>query len=217
MDIKIDGLNDENLTKILIVDDHMFLSEGIALALMKNKPNCMPLLAHSIADALTILNDNNLIDLVILDLKIEDSMGLKTIDMIISLASPGKVVLMSGNADLRVVQASIEKGAFGLIPKSLSMKSMLSVIDLVLSGESFLPTSEVLSHYAGESDDGKFLSQVEIDTLKLTSEGFTNKEIASYVGATEVTVKMHMRNICRKLGARNRAHAVTIGIERKIV
>ena len=61
MDIKIDGLNDENLTKILIVDDHMFLSEGIALALMKNKPNCMPLLAHSIADALTILNDNNLI------------------------------------------------------------------------------------------------------------------------------------------------------------
>jgi two-component system nitrate/nitrite response regulator NarP len=214
---KEQNTNQIDSTQILIVDDHIFLTEGIALALKSVNKNYTTQLAHTLDDAISKLKKPHSISLVMLDLKMPGMMGLKTIQTIISLAHPAKVVLLSGNADPGVVQGAVKKGALGLIPKSLSMKSMMSVVDLVLSGQVFLPASEVVGQYTARPEDGKTLSQLEIDVLKLTSEGFTNKEIANCIGASEINVKMHMRNICRKLDARNRAHAVTIGIERQIV
>lgn len=161
-------------TQILIVDDHIFLTEGIALSLRSLNKNYTTKLAHTIDDAISELEKPHSISLVMLDLKMPGMMGLKTIQTIIGLAHPGKVVLVSGNADAGVVQGAIKIGALGLIPKTISMKSMISVVDLVLSGQVFLPASEAFSQYTAQPEDGKTLSQLEIDVLKLTSDGFTN-------------------------------------------
>lgn len=204
-------------TSILIADDHVFLAESVAAALEAPSRGYKTKIAATFEQARAALDQGDTFDLVMLDLKMPGMLGLKSIRDIIALASPGQVVLLSGNADLALVRAAVDCGARGLIPKTLSLKSLISVVDLVLSGQIFIP-AEDMGEVKTISGAGQFqLSEREISILRLASEGRINKEIGSAIGATEVGVKMHMRSICRKLNARNRAHAVTISKERDLI
>ena len=196
--------------KILLADDHVLLAEAIASAMVRTQ-GYATVIASTLAETLQELASGVKFDLVMLDLKMPGMMGLRSIKEVIAAAAPAKVVLISGNADRSLVQIAVENGARGLIPKSL-----ISVVNLVLSGQVFIP-AEGWSEGAGTSDQSADLSDKEIGILRMASEGLTNKEIALAIGKTEVAIKMHMRSICRQLAARNRAHAVTIGLERSLI
>ena len=140
-------------------------------------------------------------------------LGLKSVKEVIAAAAPTKVVLLSGNADTTLVRAAVDEGGLGLIPKTLSLKALVSVVEFVLSGQVFVPAEDTIGRKAAESPGIANLGEREVSILRFTADGRTNKEIASALGLTEVTIKMHMRAICRKLNARNRAHAVTISNE----
>jgi two-component system, NarL family, nitrate/nitrite response regulator NarL len=115
------------------------------------------------------------------------------------------------------VQLSVEHGGRGIIPKSLSLQSLVSLVDFVLTGQTFIPSADIRESNDLAAKGSAKLTAVEIRILNLTSEGLRNKEIASAIGVTEVTIKMHMRSICQKLGARNRAHSVMLAKERGII
>lgn len=77
-----------------------------------------------------------------------------------------------------------------------------------------MPTENAGRQDRGNTATEHNLTEKELFVLRIAADGMTNKEIARDMGSTEVTVKMHMRSICKKLGARNRAHATIISRER---
>jgi two-component system, NarL family, nitrate/nitrite response regulator NarL len=201
--------------KILLADDHVLLAEAIASAMARTQ-GYATVITSTLEHTLRELASGMKFDLVMLDLKMPGMMGLRSIKEVIAAAAPAKVVLISGNADRALVQIAVENGARGLIPKTIPFESLISVVNLVLSGQVFIP-AEGWSEGSGANDPSAELSDKEIGILRMASEGLTNKEIALAIGTTEVAIKMHMRSICRQLAGRNRAHAVTIGLERGLI
>ena len=134
----------------------------------------------------------------------------KSIIEVINAAAPAKVCLFSDEVDLTIMHLAIDNGASGLIPKTMSVKSFLSVVEFVLSGQIFIPASKEKQRKIDKGGKNSQLNELEIRIVRMTSEGAINKEIATVIGVSEMTVKMHMRLICSKLNARNRAHAVTM-------
>lgn len=204
-------------SSILIADDHILLADAVAMALAAPPRDYNTRIATTLDQTRSALASGTHFDLVMLDLKMPGMLGLKSINEVISLAAPTPVVLLSGNADRALVRSAVDNGARGLIPKTLPLKSLVSVVELVLSGQIFVPVDDLGDERKSRVATEAPLSERETGIVRLAAEGRTNKEIASAIGVTEVTVKMHMRAICRKLNARNRAHAVTICKERELL
>ncbi|MGO4910628.1 LuxR C-terminal-related transcriptional regulator [Pseudorhodobacter sp. W20_MBD10_FR17] len=202
---------------ILIADDHVLLAESVAAALAAPPRQFRAQIVSTFDETLAALSSGVDFDLVMLDLKMPGMMGLKSVIKVIETAKPTWVVLLSGNVDQAIVQAAIDNGGRGWVPKTLSLRALVSVVDLVLSGQIFVPADDRTKSTNSGASGASSLSEREIGIMQLASEGRTNKEIASAIGASEVTIKMHMRAICRKLNARNRAHAVIISKEWDII
>lgn len=200
---------------ILLADDHVLLADAIASAL-DGTGNFTTTITNDLPHTLRELATGRQYDLVMLDLKMPGMMGLRSVKDVIAAAKPANVVLLSGNADRALVDAAVDEGARGLIPKILPFEALISVVNLINSGQVFIP-AEGWPIDASENGQTSDLSVAELSILRMASEGLTNKEIALSIGATEVNIKMHMRSICRKIAARNRAHAVTIGLSRGLI
>lgn len=201
--------------KLLLADDHNLLVEAVS-TMLNSMPNYEAITTDTLDGAITLLTDHGDFDIVLLDLKMPGMIGLESIQKVIKTAGDGKVVLFTGMVDRHFLNSALELGCKGLIPKTMPLKSLDSVIQLIISGQIFVPmeTSNVGADALGKDPS---LSDKELYVLRLAADGLTNKEIARGMDASEVTVKMHMRSICKKLGARNRAHAAMISRERALI
>jgi DNA-binding NarL/FixJ family response regulator len=132
------------------------------------------------------------------------------------------VVLLSGLAQSEDVQQAIQMGAAGYFPKTLPGKIMLQGIYKILQGEKFVPvdhnTNDIMPSYLTDAQatrNGAYsdpqstapLTQREKQVLSFLSRGVSNKEIAQALDLQVVTIKLHVRGICRKLGVKNRTQA----------
>jgi two-component system, NarL family, nitrate/nitrite response regulator NarL len=201
--------------QVLIADDHRLLGEAVA-NLLKTGAGYGVKTAETYDSTLSALAEAQF-DIVLLDLKMPGMVGLASVRTVIEKAGAGKVVLFTGQVDRHFLNSALELGVKGLIPKTMPLQSLVSVIQLIESGQVFVPMQETGAALpqAGQSDVP--LTEKEFFVLRLAADGLTNKEIARDMGTTEVTVKMHMRSVCKKLGARNRAHAAIISRERAIL
>jgi two-component system nitrate/nitrite response regulator NarP len=204
-------------TSILVADDHLLLAEAVARVLSSKPREFRTRIAATLDETLKELSAALKFDLVLLDLKMPGMVGLKSVERVIAAAAPGKVVLMSGHADRAFVQSAVAKGARGLIPKTLPLRSLSSAIDFVLSGQIFIPVDGCSEPWNSDPRGSSGMSDRDVNIVRLLSDGKTNKEIANEFDETETNVKMNMRNICRKLNARNRAHVVMICKERNLI
>lgn len=213
IDSFLSNSGDVHHSRVLIMDDHAFVAESVAAALSSPPRSFYVKTAGTLSEGLKELKTEGAFDLVLLDLKMPGMMGLKSIKEVILAASPGYVALFSGKVDQSILDLSIENGARGWIPKSVPMLSVLCLTDVILTGQFYVPLA---SSTASPSESEKLANLTEHETsfVEMASEGLTNKEIALAAGCSEVIVKMHMRSICRKLCARNRAHAVSIALAR---
>jgi two-component system nitrate/nitrite response regulator NarP len=201
--------------KILLADDHNLLAEAIG-NMLNAQPGNEAITTDSYDGILSLLAEHSDFDIVLLDLKMPGMVGISSVKNVIEKAAPAKVVLFTGLVDRHFLHNALELGCKGLIPKTMPLQSLNSVLQLIMSGQTFVPmdaTASGLDKSGAEHD----LSEKELFVLRLAADGLTNKEIARDMGANEVTVKMHMRSICKKLGARNRAHAAMISRERSLI
>ena len=199
---------------VLIADDHRLLGEAVA-NLLRSGAGYRVATAESFDTTVAALAKDRF-DIVLLDLKMPGMVGLASVRTVLDKAGKGRVVLFTGQVDRHFLNSALELGVRGLIPKTMPLQSLISVIQLIDSGQVFVPMQD-LGQPGGGSEAGADLTEKEHFVLRLAADGLTNKEIARDMGTTEVTVKMHMRAVCRKLGARNRAHAAIISRERAIL
>lgn len=190
---------------ILIADDHELVKDAVALALSQNGEFVVST-ASSLADTVSYLEEHGNIDVVMLDLVMPGMEGVSSVKKVVELNGDGAVVLFSGNADPRLLDQAINAGCAGLIPKSLPLKSLSSVLKFIHSGQVFMPMIAQLDQDKVKSV--KFTAR-DISILISVADGKTNKEIARQLSVSEVTIKARMRSICSKLGASNRTSAVT--------
>jgi DNA-binding NarL/FixJ family response regulator len=205
---------DKTRIRILSVDDHPLLREGIA-ALLASQPD-MTLVAEA-ANGREAVEQFRIHrpDVTLMDLQMPEMNGVEAMIAICG-AFPGAriIVLTTYTGDVQVMRA-LKAGARAYLLKSLIRRELLETIRLVHAGQKrILPeVASGLAEHAGEET----LSAREVEVLRLVSGGNANKEIAAQLSITEETVKGHVKNILAKLSANDRTHAVTIGLKRGII
>ena len=200
--------------RILSVDDHPLLREGVA-ALLASQPD-LKLVAEAAngREALDQFRAHRP-DVTLMDLQMPDMNG---VDAMIAIReefpSARIIVLTTYVGDVQVMRA-LGAGARAYLLKSALRKELLETIRLVHSGQKRI-VSEVATELAEHATDDT-LSPREIEVLRLIANGNANKIIAVHLSITEETVKGHVKNILAKLAAKDRTHAVTIGLKRGII
>jgi DNA-binding NarL/FixJ family response regulator len=206
--------HDARLIRILTVDDHALLREGIA-ALVSAEPD-MELVAEA-ADGREAIEKFRLHrpDVTLMDLQMPGLNGIEAIQEIRSEFPQARIIVLTTyTGDVQVVRA-LQAGARAYILKGHVHRELLDTIRAVNAGQKRIPeeiAAELAQHFA--DDD---LTQREIEVLRLIAAGNSNKLIASELAISEATVKGHVTNILSKLSANDRAHAVAIGLRRGII
>jgi DNA-binding NarL/FixJ family response regulator len=200
--------------RILVVDDHPLLRDGIA-ALIDGQDD-MKLVAEASNGREGIEQyRSHTPDITLMDLQMPDKNGIEAIAAI-RLVSPDAriIVLTTYSGDVQVTRA-LEAGARAYLLKNLLHKELLETIRTVHAGrKTMTPSLSVeLAEHAGEDS----LTPREIDVLRLIAAGHANKEIAAQLSVSEETVKSRVKNILSKLRANDRTHAVTIGLRRGFI
>ncbi|MBB4125222.1 DNA-binding NarL/FixJ family response regulator [Xanthomonas translucens] len=200
--------------RILVVDDHPLLREGMS-AVLAAQPDLQ--VVGEAADGLQALQAYRTLrpDLVLLDLQLP---GLGGIEVIVALRKEFPqariVVVTASRGDVQAVRA-LEAGASGYLLKSGLRRELVETVRAVHQGRRQVQAevaAGIAEHLLGDS-----LSAREIQVLQSVAAGNSNKAIAALLSIAEETVKAHMKNILCKLGARDRTHAVAIAVKRGII
>jgi DNA-binding NarL/FixJ family response regulator len=210
---------------ILLADDHDLVRDGIMSFLKTAAPDITVSQAKDFAESLAIVDSDTNIDLTILDLNMPGMNGLSGLTVMRQKFPDVPVVILSGSVKRSDVLNALEHGASGYLPKTLSGKSLINALRLVLSGEKYIP-SALLEDDGGSIRPGEIdldglapdnplrqLTNREREVLALLTKGLSNKEIAKQLSVREITVKVHLTGIFKKLGAANRTQAVKIAMQ----
>jgi DNA-binding NarL/FixJ family response regulator len=206
--------SDSTAIRILVVDDHPVLRDGIAA--LVNGQTDMKLVAEA-SNGQEALAQYRLHrpDVTLMDLQMPTMSGIETI-IAIRDESPDTriIVLTTYGGDVQVVRA-LKAGARGYVLKGHVHKALLDTIRAVHAGQKRISPeiAAELADHAGEEE----LTAREIAVLRLVALGNTNKEIAAQLRISDETVKSHVTNILEKLGANDRTHAVTTALRRGII
>jgi len=200
--------------RIMTVDDHPLLRQGIATLIEAEED--MELIAEA-SDGEEAIAQFRLHrpDVTLMDIQMPNVNGVEAISRIKSEFPDAKILVLSTfGGDVQVLHA-IKAGARGYLLKGNVRTELLEAIRAVHAGRKRIPP-EIAAELADHAADDE-LSSREIDVLRLIGEGNANKIIADKLSIGETTVKNHISNILSKLGANDRAHAVTIALKRGII
>jgi DNA-binding NarL/FixJ family response regulator len=203
-----------NLIRILTVDDHPILRKGLA-ALVNAEPDLKLVAEASDGKEAIEAFRSHRPDVTLMDLQMPGLDGIQAIETICR-EFPGAriIVLTTYTGDAQVVRA-LKAGARAFVLKGHVLDELLDTIRAVHAGKKRIP-SDVAAELADHATDDA-LTEREIDVLRLIAAGNGNKQIADQLSISEATVKSRVTNILSKLGANDRAHAVTIGLKRGII
>lgn len=200
--------------RVLVVDDHPLLREGIA-AVLAGQPD-MELVGEACDGAEAIDRHAALRpDVTLMDLQMPGTDGIQAIRAIRKAVPDARIaILTTYRGDVRALHA-IEAGAQGYLLKSALRKELIEAIRALAAGRRYFPAeiATELANHIGKD----VLTPREIQVLQHLAAGLANKQVASELGVSEDTVKGHVSSVMEKLGASNRTHAVALGIERGII
>ena len=183
--------------------------EGVRFFLKLLDPQVTVLEASNIQGALDKLALEGPVDLVVLDLQMPGMSELDGFFAVHRRYPSLPIVIVSGVNDPRTIRALLDGGARGYIPKLASSEQLMDALRRVLKGEVYLPDALFIPDpQAAPSDDAAALTSRQLQILPLLAEGMPNKRIADTLGVTEGTVKQHLKDLFRRLNARNRTQAV---------
>ena len=199
--------------RILTVDDHPLLREGIAGVLACEPDMQLVAEASNGLEAIAAFRAH-LPDVTLMDLQMPELNGVDAISAIRREFPAAKIIVLTTySGDVQAVRA-LKAGAQGYLLKSSLRKELMDTIRLVMAGRRRIP-AEVAGEIAEHSMDGDHTAR-EVEILRAVAAGQSNKMIAAQLAISEETVKTHMKSVLSKLGANDRTHAVTIALRRGI-
>jgi DNA-binding NarL/FixJ family response regulator len=200
--------------RILTVDDHPLLREGIAALVATQSDMKVVAEASNGLEALEKFRKHRP-DITLMDLVMPEMKGMDAIIAIRAEFPEARIIVLTTyTGDVQVLHA-LKAGARGYLLKGLLRKELLETVRAVHAGGKRIPP-EVAAQLADHAGDEE-LSAREIEILRLIAGGNANKQIADQLSITEETVKGHVKNILAKLSANDRTHAVTISLKRGII
>ena len=197
------------MTRILVADDHDLVLEMIAAHLVAEGFDEVQL-ASDVDQSLALVAKARF-DLILVDYEMPGMNGLSGLARLITANRPHPVALISGAISPDTAATALEMGAAGFVPKTLGSRNLVAAVKAMIAGDVFAPVALI------PKGPGGLLSGRELDVLRGICAGKSNKEIARDFGLQEVTVKLHVKTMSRKLGAKNRTHAAMIARDRKLV
>jgi DNA-binding NarL/FixJ family response regulator len=197
--------------RILSVDDHPLIRDGIAFALQAHDDMMLVAEATNGLEAIELF-ERHKPDVTLMDLQMPAMNG---IDAILSIRrdhpSAKFVVLTTYSGDVQALRA-FKAGAAGYLLKSMLRRDLIETIRTVNSGRRRIPPE--IAQAMADHVDGDRLSDREIEVLRSVASGCSNKAVAANLNITEDTVKSHMKSVLAKLHANDRTHAVLIAMKR---
>lgn len=196
--------------KLLLVDDHPLVREGIAAVLAQAAPGTSVLHADDGHAALALAEAHADIDAMFVDLNMPGMGGVEIVRHFRDCKPELPVIVLSSSEDPADVRRVLALGALGYLPKSAHPKTMLAALQLVMSGEVYVPRfmADADKDEANVEAAGN-LSARQREVLSLLCAGNSNKEISRLLGLAEKTTKTHVTAILRYLNVSNRAQAIT--------
>src|SRR5580704_2258330 len=204
----------EIVIRVLSVDDHPVVREGIAALIARQSDMELVAEASNGREAVDMFRKHQP-DVTLMDLQMPEMSGIDALSAIRGEFPDARIIVLTSYAGDVQVSRALRSGARGYLLKDMLRKELLETIRAVHAGLRRL-SSEAAAGIA-EHAMGDTLTPREADVLRLIAGGNANKEIASQLGLTEETVKSHVKNILPKLGANDRTHAVTIALKRGII
>jgi DNA-binding NarL/FixJ family response regulator len=203
-----------NLIRILTVDDHPVLRKGLA-ALVNAEPDLKLIAEASNGQEAIEAFRSHRPDVTLMDVQMPGLDGIQAIEAICSEFPEAKIIVLTTySGDVQAVRA-LKAGARAYVLKGHVLDELLDTIRAVYAGKKRIHP-EVAAELADHATDDA-LTEREIEVLRLIAAGNANKQIADQHSISEATVKSRVTNILSKLGANDRAHAVTIGLKRGII
>ena len=204
--------------KILIVDDHNLVSEGIARIIISDQKYRVVAQLTSGAEAIEFVK-NNPVQIVIMDINMPGVDGITATKEIKKIVPEIKIIGLSMLSDFGTIHKMLESGADGYLLKNISGDELFTALSQVLEGKTYLNTELQQLFLKGMRDQKNIplLTKKEKEVLNLIAAGLTNKDIAIKLKIGEETIKSHRKNIMHKFDIHNTAELVRFAIEHQLI
>ncbi len=201
--------------RILVVDDHPLVRDGLRSLLAVTFEHCDILEAAGVEEACTVLASHGDCDLVLLDLNMPDATRLSGLVQLREAFQMVPVLMVSGSFDRALVQEALSAGAAGFLPKSMKRDGIVNALHMVVAGEIYIPDTG-LEETPASAEEAQIRTRIDSLTpqqkvvLHHLVHGRLNKQIAHDLDVSLTTVKAHVSAILQKLGVFSRTQAVIL-------
>lgn len=205
---------DQSAIRVLTVDDHPLLREGIAAIINNQSDMTLVAQASNGFEAIQMFREFRP-DVTLMDLRLPDISGIDALIAIRTEFSDARIIMLTTFEGDVEIQRALQAGARAYLLKNMPPRELVDVIRQVHAGKKRVPAdvaARIAEHLSDESLTGR-----EVDVLRHVAGGNRNRDIAERLFISEETVKVHIKHIMEKLGASDRTQAVAIAVRRGII
>lgn len=211
--------------RVLVIDDHALFRRCLTDYLSAQDDLTVAGETASPAAALQLANAEQP-DLALVDIDLGDSDGFVVAQGIREVCPACMIVILTASESERQMMRAVAMGAKGYLLKDIEPDSLVTALRRVLDGETVFSRTFLFNQVRNSlenerrprgGDTHSLLTPREVHILQLTTEGLIDKQVAAQLSVSQNTIKNHMKNIRRKLGASNRAHAISIGLRMGLI